>query len=166
MIFTLPVVLRWLKIARDLFCNERGAREDRLFGDAFCVYLKIKKPAPDRREERQLNPSNPLLPVGWQAIMASSFFSYIRSNTVAIPGLSRYTWSPKPNCASLRSIWLINVVLIRAPEQPSGCPSAIAPPLRLIFSSICSIKPRSFNTWQDLRGKRFIHFKDVDIAGG
>jgi NAD(P)H-flavin reductase len=23
------------KIARDLFCNERGAREDRLFGDAF-----------------------------------------------------------------------------------------------------------------------------------
>lgn len=23
------------KIARDLFCNERSAREDRLFGDAF-----------------------------------------------------------------------------------------------------------------------------------
>ncbi|MGX5148377.1 NAD(P)H-flavin reductase, partial [Enterobacter hormaechei] len=23
------------KIARDLFCNERDAREDRLFGDAF-----------------------------------------------------------------------------------------------------------------------------------
>ena len=27
--------LRWLRLPADLFCNERGAREDRLFGDAF-----------------------------------------------------------------------------------------------------------------------------------
>ena len=39
--------------------------------------------------------------------------------------------------------------MIRAPEQPSGWPSAIAPPLRLTFSSIASRRPRSLTTGSD-----------------
>jgi hypothetical protein len=42
---------------------------------------------------------------------------------------------------------------MRAPEQPSGWPSAIAPPFRFTFSSITSIRPRSLITGSDCAAK-------------
>ena len=50
---------------------------------------------------------------------------------------------------------------MRAPEQPRGCPSAIAPPLRLTLSSGIL---RLLDDGQGLCGKGFIEFPDINVV--
>ncbi len=46
-----------------------------------------------------------------------------------------------------------SVAQMRAPEQPSGWPRAMAPPFTFTFSSMTSRRPRSFRTGSDCAAK-------------
>ena len=54
-----------------------------------------------------------------------------------------------------------SVVRMRAPEQPSGCPSAIAPPLTLTISGS---RPNSSHHRQRLHRKGFVEFDQVESS--
>ena len=55
----------------------------------------------------------------------------------------------------------ISVISSRVPVAPSGCPSAMAPPLTL---TLLRSRPSSFSTARYLRRERFVHLDQVDVV--
>src|SRR5690606_20064698 len=76
---------------------------------------------------------------------ARSAPSQARSTTMAMPWPTPMHIVARPTSTSVLTISCSSVVRMRAPEQPKGCPSAMAPPLGLTRASSVS-RPSSLST--------------------
>ena len=81
------------------------------------------------------------------------------------PGRRRCTWSRARACAPRVSSAFTAVIASRAPDTPSGWPSAMAPPCGLTCSA-SSGRPSWRSHRQRLRGERLVQLDHVDVADG
>ena len=87
----------------------------------------------------------------------------MRWTIVLMPWPSPMHIVARPSSASFCSIVLSSVVVMRAPEQPSGWPSAIAPPFRLTFVVVVVHQAEVLDHRQRLRGERLVQLGDLDV---
>ena len=111
----------------------------------FCKIFRSETPAPDESlRSRTLHLLRHLLSLFPIFLLLPLFMIIVISNTPAAPIPPPIHIVTMPNCTFLRLISWINVNVNFVPVQPSGCPSAIAPPLTLTFSSLM---PSRRMTW-------------------